>query len=168
MKALVTAILLLSCISSNAQKFIAIIKDTKVFETPVAKDEYAALNSQGKEVILLPGMCFAVKDQKAGWHTIEYTQGLRGMVMQNVVADPSVLKKPVAGEYSVTNSPAKKVSVTNNGKWILNTGSEVLDGTEDNNIVIFFDKNGNQLYSLTNMNGKTILHSYLNSVTNFY
>lgn len=169
MKTLVTALLIsLFCISSNAQKFIAIAKDTKVFETPIAKDEYAAQNSEGNEVILLPGMCFVIKEQKGGWYTIEYTQGLRGMVMQNIIADTSTFKKPVAGEYTVTNSQSKKVSVANNGKWTINTGSEVLEGTENSNIVIFLDKDGNQMYSLTNMNGKPLLYSYRNSDTKFY
>lgn len=109
-----------------------------------------------------------VKELKGGWYTIEYTPGLRGMIMQNVIADKASFKKPVAGEYSVVNSPAEKISVTNNGKWLLNTGTEQIVGTEDNNIVIFLDKEGNQCYSLTNINGKNFLYCYKNSITNFY
>lgn len=156
------------CVSANAQKYIAISTDSKVFETAQAKDEYAAQNSNGDDVILKRGMCFIIKEQKAGWYTIEYTQGLRGMVMVNVIADASTLKKPAAGEYSVANATGKKVNISNNGSWTLKDGDVSYTGTEDGNIVIFTDKDGNQTYSLTVLNGKPMVYSYANSITKYY
>ncbi len=140
MKKLLVSVLVSACFAAcaYAETNIVIGKDTKVFESAVAKDEYAAVNQSDKPVILVAGMAFSVKEQKAGWYVVEYSPGLRGMVMQNVVADNSVVKAPSAGTYKVVNNPSETVTIFNDGNnWTLKSGSKVLSGKGDGKAVIF-------------------------------
>ncbi len=160
-----------SCALINvcAETNIVIGKDTKVFETTVAKDEYAAVNQNDKPVILNIGMAFTVKDQKAGWYVIEYSPGLRGMVMQNVVADNALVGMPAAGTYKVANNPSETVTVSVNGSdWTLRSGSKSFPGKGDGKAVIFTSADGNMEYSLTDISGKPTVFNYNNSVTKFF
>ena len=153
---------------SHAEKIITIAKDTKVFETTVAKDQYAAQNSAGEDVILKEGMCFETKDEKGGWYVIEYTDGLRGNVMQNVVASGSI-PAPKGGNYTVKNNPSKSVSIEKAGnEWTLKADNETFNGKEDSNAVIFFNADGKPIYSLSMINGKPNVFTYDNKVTKFY
>lgn len=170
MKKLLIMALMVSgmAVTGHAEKIITIAKDTKVFETPVAKDQYAAQNSAGEDVILKEGMCFETKDEKGGWYVIEYTDGLRGNVMQNVIATGSI-PAPKGGNYTVKNNPSKSVSIEKSGnEWTLKSGDENLKGKEDSNAVIFFDSEGKPVYSLSMINGKPNVFTYDNSVTKFY
>lgn len=152
-----------------AQKVITIAKDTKVYEAPQARDEYAAQNSKGDDVILKEGMCFEVKEEKGGWYVIEYTNGLRGNVMQNTIASPDVVKAPMAGKYTVNNSPAQNLTLSNAGdNWTLTMGSNSVNGKLNSNVILFKNEDGIPVYSLTMLNGKPYLYSYDNAVTHFF
>lgn len=152
-----------------AQNHIVIGAESKVFETPMAKDEYAATNADDQQVVLQPGMAFAAKEEKGGWYVIEYSPGLRGMVTQNVVADKSQLKAPVSGTYKLANQQGVSVRVDNDGgKWTLTSGDKKYNGVADSVSVIFLDDAGNQMYSLTSLSGKPLLFTYDNAVTKFF
>ncbi len=155
--------------AGSAQKVITIAKDTKVFEAPQARDEYAAQNAKGDDVILKEGMCFEVKDEKGGWYVIEYTNGLRGNVMQNTIASPDALKAPAQGKYTVNNSPSQTSTLSASGdEWVLNIGGKSVKGKLNSNVILFANEDGTPAYSLTMLNGKPYLFSYDNSVTNFF
>ena len=152
-----------------AQKVITIAKDTKVYEAPQARDEYAAQNSNGDNVILKEGMCFEVKEEKGGWYVIEYTNGLRGNVMQNTVVSPDAVKMPAAGKYTVNNSPSQSSTLSKVGDdWNLTIGSKNLKGKTSSNVILFQNEDGSLAYSLTMLNGKPYLFCYDNSVTHFF
>ncbi len=171
MKKILVSILFSVCatVCAHAETNIVIGKDTKVFESAVAKDEYAAVNQNDQHVILVTGMAFPVKDQKAGWYVVEYSAGLRGMVMQNVVADNSVVKAPATGTYKVANNPAETVTISNTGNdWTLKSGTKSFSGKGDGKAVVFTSADGNMKYSLTNISGKPAVFNYDNSVTKFF
>lgn len=152
-----------------AEDMLIIGKDTKVFETTVAKDEYAAVNQNDEPVILRQGMTFGIKEKKAGWYVVEYTSGLRGMVMQNVVADDATVKNPTPGTYKVTNNPTETVTITNNGStWNLTSGNKSFSGATSGKSVTFTNANGNVEYTLVNISGKPMVYNYNNSVTKFF
>lgn len=155
--------------STYAENTIIIGKDTKVFETSVAKDEYAAVNQNDQPVILRQGMAFAIKEQKAGWYVIEYTLGLRGMVMHNVIADNALVKMPATGSYKVTNNPSETVIISTTGdNWTLKSGNKSYPGKSNNKTVLFTSPDGTVTYSLTNLSGKPTVYNYDNSITKFY
>lgn len=169
LKILIVAVVVQIATATFAQNHIVIGVESKVFETPMAKDEYAATNEADEPVLLQPGMVFAVKEQKGGWYVIEYSPGLRGMVMQNVVADKSKLKSPVAGSYKVFNQAGKNVNVVvTDGKWTLNAGGKNYTGQSDGASVIFADEAGNEAFSLTNIDGTPLLFTYDNNVTHYF
>lgn len=148
---------------------IVIGTDTKIFETPIAKDEYAAVNDNDEPVLLKQGMAFTVQEEKAGWYIIEYSPGLRGMVMTNVVADPKTLIAPVAGAYNVVNNPAEKVNITREGIiYTLTSGDKSYQGKLEDNVIIFTNADGIETYSITVRNGKPQVFNYANSITKFF
>lgn len=148
---------------------IVIGTDTKIFETPIAKDEYAAVNDNDEPVLLKQGMTFTVQEEKAGWYIIEYSPGLRGMVMTNVVADPKTLIAPVAGAYNVVNNPAEKVNITREGiVYTLTSGDKSYQGKLEDNVIIFTNPDGIETYSITVRNGKPQVFNYANSITKFF
>ncbi len=152
-----------------ADNNIVIGKDTKVFETTIAKDEYAAVNQNDEPIMLRYGMAFAIKENKSGWYVVEYTQGVRGMVMQNVVADEKLVSIPKAGTYKVTNNPSETVVITNDGNtWSLKSGAKVYSGKSDDNSVLFITSDGKVMYSLSNLSGKAFVFNYDNSITKFF
>lgn len=160
---------ILLCSAAYADNYVVIGKETKVFETPVAKDEFAAVNSADKPVLLQLGMAFKIEEEKGGWYVVEYTPGLRGMVMLNVVADTSTLKTPAPGDYTVSNNPSEKVKVSSaSGAWSLGSGSGNFSGTLCGNVVVFKDANGATKYTLVNLQGTPRLFNYDNSVTRFF
>lgn len=168
-KLIVSLLTFLSAGIALGGNVVVIAKDSKVFETPIAKDEYAALNKDDVAVILKSGMAFPLLEQKGGWYVVEYTPGLRGMVMQNVIAADAIIKTPAAGLYKVANNPNESVTVTNNGNsWNLKSGDKTFSGSQIDNTVIFCDSNGVQKYSLVNISGKPLVFNYDNSVTLYY
>lgn len=171
MRRLIIAVITLLTIGGqwlNAKRII-ISADTKVFETAVAKDEYCAVNSNDEPVILLKGMAFPVNENKSGWYVIEYSPGLRGMITTNVVADASSISAPNFGVFTVNNSPKDKVTVTKQGDgYILKSADKEFKGDIEDNVVIFKNKEGAQIYSLTIQDGKPVVYDYSNSVTKFF
>ena len=154
---------------SIAQDFVVIGKESKVFEQPIAKDEYTALNQNDKPVILTPGMAYKVLDKKGGWYVIEYFPGLRGMVMQNVIADTSALSDPTPGNFKVTNNLEEIVSIKGSGvDWILTSGDKTFKGEEREKIIYFISSSGEYLYSVVNLNSEIKVYNYSNSVTKFF
>ena len=152
----------------NAKR-IVIEADTKVFETPIAKDEYAAVNDNDDPVILLKGMAFPVQEEKAGWYIIEYSPGLRGMVMTNVVADSKTVATPTVGTYTVTNNPKEKVTVAKDSNgFTLATSESNYKGDLEDNVILFKSGDGATAYSLTVQNGKPALFTYSNAITKFF
>ena len=114
-------------------------------------------------------MCFEVKEEKGGWYVIEYTNGLRGNVMQNTVVSPDAVKMPTAGKYTVNNSPSQSSTLSKVGDdWSLTVGSKNLKGKTSSNVILFQNEDGSLAYSLTMLNGKPYLFCYDNSVTHFF
>lgn len=157
------------CAFLSAGNFIVISKDTKVFETPVAKDECAALNNNDQPVIIKAGMAYKIAEKKAGWYVIEYSPGLRGMVMENVVASEASLKAPVGGTYKVANNPSESVTITSGPSgWELKSGGNSFKGTQDGNVVVFTSSDSTHAYTVVNMTGTPVVYNYSNSVTKFF
>lgn len=153
---------------ANAKR-IVISTDSKVFETPVAKDEYCAVNDNDEPVILLTGMAFQVKEEKAGWYVIEYSPGLRGMVMTNVISDNNTISAPVQGNYSVTNNPGEKVEITVSGTdYTLKSGQKSYKGNIEDKVVLFVDAEGKKAYSATMLDKKPAIFNYNNAITKFF
>ncbi len=168
-KIIASALILASGSTLMAQDFVVIGKDTKVFEQPVAKDEFAALNQKDEAVMLLSGMAYKVEEQKGGWYIIEYSPGLRGMVMQNVLADPATLSLPSAGSYKVANNPAETVTITITGDdWNLKSGDTNLKGIKNGNVVYFNSPGNPNIYTLVKINNQPKVFNYSNSVTKFF
>lgn len=170
MKSLIISVMLsLVTVSTVFAENIVIGINTKVFETPIAKDEYAAVNQNDVPVILVVGMAFPVIEKNAGWYVIEYTSGLRGHVMQNVLADATAVKAPAPGTYNVSNNPKESVRISKSGdEWMLISGSNTFSGKADGHAVIFMDKDGHQVYSLCILSGKPMVYTYDNAVTKFF
>lgn len=171
MKRIISTILMgfAGCVISFAGNFIVISKDTKVFESPVAKDECAALNNADQPVVLKAGMAYKIAEKKAGWYVIEYSPGLRGMVMENVIADDASLKAPVAGTYKVANNPSESVTITSGPSgWELKSGGNSFKGTQDGNVVEFHSSDSAHAYTVVNLSGTPVVYNYNNSVTKFF
>lgn len=160
----------LSCaIQLYAENYIVIGKDSKVFESPMARDEFAAVNKDDIPIVLKAGMAFKANEQKAGWYVVEYSPGIRGMVMQSVIAPASAVKTPMAGTYKVANNSAEEVTVSGSGdSWSLKSGGVSLSGFKDGDIVVFADNSGNIKYTFLNYNGKPTVFNYDNTVTNYF
>ena len=152
-----------------ADDYVVIKYETKVFDTPVAKDEYASRNENDGFVNLFPGMAFKKTEKKTGWDVIEYSPGLRGMIMQNMEAGVTDLKTPAPGTYKVANNPKENVSVSVKGDvWTLKSVAKTFSGRIIDNVVVFFDPDVNPAYTLVTMNGKTYVYNYSNALTKFF
>lgn len=162
---------LMALISSSiviADDYVVIFKESKVFDEPDASG-YVTKNQNDEEVTVKSGMAFKIVDKKTGWDMIEYSPGLRAMLMQNVAAAADVLKEPKAGDYALANNNKEMVSVSYaDGVWTLGAKGINYNGKAFGKIIIFFDKAGSQSYSLVNMNGKSIVYSYDNNLTHFF
>ena len=171
MKKLIIAsagLLVMTSFMSEAKR-IVIGADTKVFETPIAKDEYCAVNDNDQPVILQKGMAFPVLEEKAGWYVIEYSPGLRGMLMTNVIADAKSVTAPGVGAYTVSNNPKEKVSVAKDAKgFVLNLADKNLNGDLEDNVIIFKNSDGTTAYTFTVLNGKPMVFTYSNAITKFF
>lgn len=160
--------LLLSAFQAFSQSYVVVNIDTKVFDQPNAQ-EYVTQNQQGQDVVLSPGMAFLNTDSTPGWDVIEYTPGLRGYIMKTNEVAASALKAPAPGAYKVNNNPSQTVTVAHaNGAWSLKAGAAPLSGKAFGNIIVFFDKNGNQAYTLVDYGKGPVVMTYSNSVTHFF
>lgn len=163
------SMLALFSFGAGADDYVVIKYETKVFDEPVAKDEYASKNENDGFVNLFPGMAFKKTEKKTGWDVIEYSPGLRGMIMQNMEAGISDLKAPGAGSYKVVNNPKENVSVSVKGDvWTLKSAAKTFSGRNIGNVVVFFDPDVNPAYTLVTMNGKTYVYNYSNALTKFF
>lgn len=148
---------------------IVIGADTKIFETPIAKDEYCAVNDSDQPVILQKGMAFKVLEEKAGWYIIEYSPGLRGMLMTNVIADVKSVSAPGTGAFTVSNNPKEKVSVSKDAKgFVLNSVDKNYNGDLEDNVIIFKNADGSNAYTVTVLNGTPMVFTYSNAITKFF
>ncbi len=160
---------LLTALIVNADDYIVIKNATKAFDMPIAKDEYASRNDNDEFVTLLPGMAFKVTEKKTGWDVIEYSPGLRGMVMQNMEIANTGLNKPIAGSYKVTNNSSENISISVNGNiWTLKSNGKSYSGRIFDNVVVFFDKDVNPAYTFVFMDGKPYVYNYSNKLTKFF
>lgn len=164
--ALFTASSLALSTSMAADTFIAVNKETKVFDEPDATG-YVTLNQKNEEVTALPGMVFKSSENKGGWNLVEYSPGLRGYISDQVKQSKFVL--PKAGTYKVANKPADKLTVECNGdKWTATVAGKTYQGESSGNIVVFLDDRNTPAYSLVDFGNGPIVMTYDNSVTKFF
>lgn len=163
-----TTLLAMTPFMANAKR-IVIGADSKIFETPIAKDEYCAVNDSDEPVILVKGMAFNVIEEKAGWYMVEYSPGLRGMVMTNIVADPKTIAAPAPGSYEVKNNPKEKITVSKDADvYVLNSAKKTFKGNMEDNVIIFKNPEGTNAYSITIQEGKPMVFNYSNEITKFF
>lgn len=168
-KLLMAAALLVAPALGYADDYVVVLTDSKVFDAPVAKDEYASKNENDQDVLIHPGMAFKVTEKKTGWDVIEYSPGLRGMIMQTVEASPKSLKTPVAGKFKVANNQNEVVTISQKGQvWTLLSGKKSFSGRQFGNVVVFFDPNVNAAYTYLNLNGSPYVYNYSNELTKFF
>ena len=98
-------ILLSACLNSNADNYIAIGKEGKIFDE--ANSKYVTLNQKNEEVKVQPGMVFKKSESLPGWIMIEYSPGLRAFVPDNITISSS--QEPMEGEYVIYNDNSKKL-----------------------------------------------------------
>lgn len=166
--ALLLAAIILGIGSISAETYVTMAVKAKVFDQANAQG-YVTQNSKGADVEVLPGMTFKVADTESGWDVIVYSPGLRGFVMKSVEAQPDNLRAPAPGTYKVANQPGATISITNNdGKWSASNGKSIYAGAQFGNVVVFINAQGNEEYSLVNLNGTPIVMNYNNAITKFF
>lgn len=165
-KLILSVVLFLSVTSfSKAEEYVVIAQKTNIFDTPIAKSEYFTKNQDDDDVILFPGMAFKLLERKNGWATIEYSDGLRALIMEVLLYPSKKLKVPEAGKYIVTNNPSETVTaIQNNDNWTLRTPQRLLNGKVNGNIIIFADGE----YILTNISGNNKIYNYNNKITKYF
>ncbi len=167
-KILAAALLLGAAQYVMGETYMVVMKETKVFDEPNVNG-YVTKNQNDQEVVLSEGMAFKIVETRKGWEMIEYSPGLRGMVMSSYGVPSDNLKKPSAGSFNVSNQSGNIVDVAlAEGVWTLTSAGKNYKGQEFGNVVIFFDTNGNQAFSLTNVGGKTAVYCYSNDITKFF
>lgn len=150
---------------ANADNYVAIGKEGKVFDEPNAK--YVTLNQKNEEVNVIPGMVFKTFEKTPGWNMIEYSPGLRAYISEQIVNNNVVAPQP--GTYTVKNNPSQKVTVENSGsQWTAKVGDKALNGTAKDNIVVFLDANNVSAFSLVDFGQGGIVISYDNNITKFF
>lgn len=165
---LAAALLLGASQFAMAENYMVVLKETKVFDEPNVNG-YVTKNQNDQEVVLSAGMAFKIVETRQGWEMIEYSPGLRGMVMSSYGVPAANLKKPAAGSFTVANQKGNTVDVAlAEGAWTLTSDGKNYKGEEFGNVVIFFDADGNQAFSLTNVGGKPSVYSYSNDITKFF
>lgn len=153
-------------IAAQADDYVIIGKETKVFDEPNATG-YVTLNTKNEEVVLQPGMAFKIHDNSQGWYIIEYSPGLRGYLSEQAKSSSS--STPKAGIYTVSNNPSVKLDASgSDGKWTAKVGEKLYSGMAYGNVVIFLNDKGDAVYSLTDLGSGPVVMSYDNDVTNFF
>lgn len=157
---------LTSLFSLQAETFVAMATNAKVFDEPNAKG-YITLNKNNEEVSPLAGMAFKVIEAKQGWFVVEYSPGLRGYISEQVTANKTVA--PTPGTYTVKNQPKLKITASKEGdSWNATVAGKLYKGNDNNGIISFHDDNGNIAYTLINLDGNNVAMSYDNAVTKFF
>lgn len=152
-------------ISAFPQNFVVVGSETKIYDQPSVKG-YVTLNSENREVCILPGMSFKNRETKNGWTQIEYVPGITGFVMESSLT--STLEIPEPGSYHLANGAGEEYKIDSRGShWSITGNGVSLNGELNGRVVVFKDKFGNPMYTLTRIGDTTYLYSYLPEVTHF-
>ncbi|MCM1290998.1 MAG: hypothetical protein NC201_01355 [Prevotella sp.] len=162
-------IFLFAAILSFAEGLVIVHSESKLYDQPSMKG-YVTLNRNNEEVIITPGMVFISKESKNGWTRIEYVPGLSAYVLDSHLNDGISMPEP--GRYFMNNGEKKEYEISKSTfVWQMKSVSEpndvILTGKSFGNVVVFFDKFSNPLYTLTKVNGETYLYTYDPAVTKF-
>lgn len=161
-------IMLGSGIEASADEYAVIMTDSKIYEEPNARG-YVARNMNDEEVTVSKGMVFKILERSNGWDIVEYTPGLRGFIMETIVAPDSDLSAPVAGGFNPINSPSEVANISNaDGVWTISVNGHNYKGVKNNNVLVFLNDKNQIAYSLVVIDGQKIVYSYDNSLTKFF
>lgn len=161
-------IMICSAFAARGEEYAVIMTDSKIYEEPNARG-YVAKNMNDEEVTVSKGMVFKVLEKTNGWEIVEYTPGLRGYIMETVVAPSADLSAPVAGGYNPVNNPAEVANISNaDGVWTISVNGHNLKGNKSGNVIVFLDDKNQMAYSLVVIDGRKMVYSYDNSLTKFF
>lgn len=153
----------------RAEEYVVIAKDSKLFDTPIASNEYATKNGDDADCLVRPGMTLRLVEHKKGWDVVEYSPGLRAMVMQTILLAPASVKVPAPGNYNVANNPKERVTVTNTGAdWLITSGTKHYKGKRAGNAVVFLNNKNELVYSLLNIGKTPYVYNYTNEILKFF
>ena len=162
--AIVSALLSLASSVWGAD-YVAVAKEGKVFDDPSPK--YVTLNEKNVEVIVSPGMAFKTSEHLPGWYLIEYSPGLRGYLQEQTVS--TSVSQPMAGTYEIKNNPGHKITIQKQGdNWTASSEGKTYNGTNNEDIVVFMDNQGNIAFSLVDLGDGPVVMTYENSITEFF
>ena len=154
--------------TANAEELAVILTGSKIYEEPKATG-YVAKNMDDREVTVEKGMVFKILDKANGWDIVEYSPGLRGYIMETVMASSSDLSDPLAGGYNPSNNPSVVVNISEaDGVWTLSENGHNYKGIRNGKVVVFVDSKNQIAYSLVAINGNQIVYGYDNSLTKFF
>lgn len=157
----------LSISSALADDYIVVGNNSHLYDEPNMKSA-TTRNFADEEVKLNPGMAFKITDKTSGWSQIMYTPGIRAYILDTTLIGNDHLRKPEPGNYKMSNSDSKASVTKNNDAWTITVGSDKFNGKEYGKIIVFTDGNGNQRFSLVNIDGKVELYDYDNNLTKFF
>ena len=156
----------MSC--SYAEGFVTLVRDSEVFDSPNTKG-YVTKNFDGDDVKLSIGMIVPVQENKNSWSLVEFSPGLRGYIMDSVIAGASRLSAPKAGSYTVNNNQKEIVNISNvSGNWTLGYNGKNYTGKAIQGGVVFLNSDKQIAYSISVIDGKTYVYDYDNTVTHFF
>ena len=149
----------------NAENYIAVAKDGKVYDEASAK--YVTLNQNNDEVSVIPGMVFETSEHTPGWYKIEYSPGLHAFIPDQIVATNFIELKP--GNYSIKNNPGKILNIEgSNDNWTATVDGNSYKGVKWEDILVFLDQNNKVAYSLVDVGDGPVAITYDNSITKFF
>lgn len=152
-------------LSGNAQNYIAVSKEGKVYDEASAK--YVTLNQDNEDVNVIPGMVFSSSQHTPGWYKIEYSPGLHAFIPEQIIA--TGFSQVGAGSYDISNYPGHKLTVEESGEdWSATVDGKNYKGKKFENILIFSDVNNIPSFSLVDLGDGPIAISYDNSLTKFF
>ena len=162
----VAGLLLCSALSANAETFVAVAKQSKIFDEPNVKG-YVSLNTRNQEITPERGMVFKSMEHNNGWHIVEYSPGIRGYLSDQAVSSPSRLPNP--GTYNLANHQGVSLKVTLSGdKWEAEANGKTYPGIAQGNILIFTNSGNVPVFSVVDFGDGPIAMSYDNDVTGFF
>lgn len=158
--------LFFSALSAGAETFVAIDKQSKIFDEPNVKG-YVSLNTSNQEVTPVRGMVFKSLEHNNGWHVVEYSPGIRGYLSDQAVGTPS--KLPTPGSFNIANLKGSTLKVNHLGdKWEAEANGKSYPGFAQDKILIFTDSNNYPVFSVVDFGDGPVAISYDNSVTGFF
>lgn len=151
-----------------AEGYATLVRDSEVFDSPNTKG-YVTKNFDGDDVKLSVGMIVPVQESKNAWSLVEFSPGLRGYIMDSVIAKEARRSAPKAGSYNVTNNSKVIVNISNaDGSWTLGYNGKNYSGKAVDGGVIFLNADKQIAYSLSVVDGKAYVYDYSNTVTHFF